>query len=212
MNFTEWHSDTLGKAAVAALKKNNFNAIYFPTRDETADYVISFIDKGLTVGVAGSVTVKELKIVEKAREKGAQVLDHNSADLTLEEKIELRRKQLTCDVFLCSSNAITLNGELVNVDGAGNRVAAMTFGPKKVVVVAGINKLCQDIDAAFERIKLYAGPMNNKRLNLSNPCADTGLCMDCQSKTRICNIYSVLKKKPAITDINVVIVGENLGF
>ena len=212
MNFVRWHNDTLGEIAVNALKKNKFNAIYFPNRQEAINYVMSFIDSGLTVGIAGSVTVKELKIDEEAIKKGALILDHNAQHLTAEEKLELRRKQLTCDVFLCSSNAITLNGELVNVDGAGNRVAAMTFGPKKVVVVAGINKICQDIDAAFERIKLYAGPMNNKRLNIPNPCVNSGICLDCQSNTRICNIYSVLRKKPAITAINVVIVGENLGF
>jgi L-lactate utilization protein LutB len=212
MNFQQWHNDTLGKIAVDALKKNNFNAVYFPNSKEAIEYVMNFIDEGLTVGLAGSVTVKELKIDEKAHKKGAIVLDHNTPGLTPEEKIELRRKQLTCDIFLCSSNAITLDGALVNVDGAGNRIAAMTFGPKKVIVVAGMNKVCQDVDAAFERIKLIAAPQNNKRLNIPNPCINTGVCMDCQNKTRICNIYSVIRKKPLITDFNVVIIGENLGF
>lgn len=98
------------------------------------------------------------------------------------------------------------------MDGNGNRVAALSFGPKKVIVVAGINKVCSNIDAAYERIRTYAGPMNNKRLGIANPCATAGVCMDCNGKGRICRIYSVLKKRPMSTDFTVVLVGESLGY
>ena len=111
-----------------------------------------------------------------------------------------------------SSNAITLDGMLVNIDGMGNRVSAMTFGPKKVIVEASVDKICKDEKAAFERLENIASPMNNKRLNTLNPCTKTGTCMNCQSKGRICRVYSVLRRKPIVTDITVVVVGESRGY
>lgn len=126
--------------------------------------------------------------------------------------MEIRRKQLTCDVFLTGTNAVTIDGRLVNTDGVGNRVAAMIFGPKKVIIAVGINKIVKDIAEAEKRIKLYAAPMNNKRLNLPNPCIRTGECMDCQGPTRICNVTTILNKRPMLTDIHIFVVGEDLGF
>ena len=105
-----------------------------------------------------------------------------------------------------------MDGYLVNVDGVGNRVAAMSFGPKKVVVITGINKITRDIESALDRVKLIAAPKNTKRLEKPNPCGKTGICMDCQGETRICNIYTVMKKKPTASDITVIIVGEILGY
>lgn len=212
MGIHEWYNETIGKNVVEALKKNGFDAVYFDNSREAAEYVLSFISSGNTVGIGGSMTVKEMNIPDMAREKGAEVLDHNIPGLSPDENIEIRRKQLTCDVFLCSSNAITMDGYIVNVDGVGNRVNAMTFGPRKVVIVAGINKICKDVDAAFERIGSVASPKNNKRLNFNNPCLYKGCCQDCQGNTRSCRVYSIIKKKPMLSNITVVIVGENLGF
>lgn len=207
-----WHNEAVGKKVVDALKKNLFDAVYFPTAEEAVEYILNYVNKGDKVGFGGSMTVKSMNIQDKVKEKGAIVLDHGDPNLSPEEKLEVMRAQLTCDLFLCSSNAITLNGELVNVDGVGNRVAALSFGPKKVIIVAGTNKICKDEDAAFERIKMIAAPKNTKRLNLSNPCIKTGFCVDCNSETRICRIYTVIKKKPMLSDITVVIVGEELGL
>lgn len=212
MDVHQWQSDTLGKRVVEALKKNHFDAVYFPNKEEAAEYVLKFIAPGSTVGAGGSMTVVDMKLLEKAKELGAEVFNHSIPGLYPEERLEIRRKQLLCDVFLCSTNALTMDGFLVNVDGTGNRVAAMTFGPKKVVVVAGVNKICRDIPAALERLRLVASPLNNKRLNLPNPCTQQGFCADCQGKTRICNIYSIMKKRPSATDITVVVVGEDLGY
>lgn len=212
MNNYEWHNEKIGQRVVNSLKKNNFDAIYFSGREEAVQYVMNYISSGISVGIGGSVTVKELDIVQKASEKGAVVLDHNIPELPAEEKLKIRRQQLLSDVFICSSNAITLDGALVNLDGVGNRVAAMTFGPGKVIVIAGINKVCRDVHAAHDRLKLIASPLNNKRLDKANPCVETGICMDCQTKDRICNVYSVMRKKPSITDMTVVIIGENLGY
>ncbi|MGI6685489.1 MAG: lactate utilization protein [Bacillota bacterium] len=212
MNIKNWHRDVLGEKVAQALKKNEFDAMYFSTRKEAIAQVLKYIASGTIVGVGGSVTIGELGILEKAEALGAKVLNHNKRGLSPEEKNEIRRQQLLSDVFLCSSNAITLDGYLVNVDGTGNRVAAMTFGPKKIVIVAGTNKICLDEKAAFERIQMIASPINNKRLNIPNPCVVSGVCCNCQGKTRICRIYSVLKKKPTLSDITVILVGEDLGY
>jgi L-lactate utilization protein LutB len=212
MTINEWHSGAIGDKVVKALKKNGFEAVYFSRREDAAKFVLDFVAPEMSVGFGGSVTIRELGIPEQAREKGAIILDHLQPDLTPEERMDIRRKELVCDLFLSSTNAITLDGSLVNVDGTGNRVAALSFGPKKVIVVAGVNKVCGDIPAAFERIKTYAAPMNNKRLEIANPCAVTGVCSDCKGDGRICRIYSVLKRRPMMTDFTVVLVGENLGY
>lgn len=202
----------MGKRVVEALRKNNFDAVYFSRKEDAVPYILNFIHAGDKVGFGGSMTVAEMGLPEKVKEKGACLLDHNAPGLSPEERLAIRRQQLLSDVFICSTNALTLDGCLVNVDGTGNRVAAMTFGPKKVIIVAGINKICKDIHSALARIQMIASPKNNKRLGLANPCTTLGSCADCQGKTRICNIYSILKRKPSNTDITVVVIGENLGY
>ncbi|MDW7674648.1 MAG: lactate utilization protein [Bacillota bacterium] len=212
MDFQQWHHDVVGEKVVNALKKNHFDAVYFSNKEEAAEHVLGFISPGNTVGIGGSATITELKLIEKAVEKGAEILNHNAPGLSPAEVMDIRRKQLLSDVFLCSSNAITRDGVLVNIDGVGNRVSAITFGPKKVAIVVGTNKICKDVHSALERIRAIASPINNKRLGTANPCVKTGYCSDCQGETRICNAYSIIKKRPRLTDITVVVVGESLGF
>ena len=207
-----WHQEAIGNRVLEVLKKNFFNAVYFPDAGKAAEYLMGFVKSGMTVGFGGSMTVKGMGIQDKVKEKGGVVLDHGAPGLSPEETLAIRRKQLTCDLFLTGTNAVTLDGWLVNVDGAGNRVAAMTFGPQKVIAVVGTNKICKDLDAALARIEQYAGPLNNKRLSRPNPCVTAGVCMNCQGQSRICNIYSILKRKPAILDFTVVVVGESLGY
>lgn len=211
-NINAWHNKTLGNKVVEALKKNYFDAVYLETSKEARDYILQYVRKGDKVGFGGSHTISKLGVQKKIKEIGGEILDHNAEGLSPDEKQNIRRAQLLSDVFLCSSNAVTLDGELVNIDGTGNRVAAMTFGPKKVIVVVGVNKICMDEEAAFKRIEMEAAPKNTKRLNLGTPCCETGLCMDCRNEKRICRIYSVMKRKPSATDITVVVVGENLGY
>ncbi len=208
-----WHVDALGAKAVDALVKNNFKAVYAKTRSEAVERVLAAIPEGAAVGMGGSwTTTADLALGDLLEKRGHTVYNHNKPGLTPEQVLDYRHKQLSCDVFLSGSNAVTLDGKLVNVDGVGNRVAAMIFGPKKVIVVAGINKIVRDVAAAEERIELYAAPINNKRINKPNPCTQTGVCMHCQGPTRICNITTIIRKKPPLTDYHVVIVGENLGF
>ena len=207
-----WHNETIGSKTIEALKKNGFSAIYLQSGEEASEFIMSNIKPGDKVGFGGSMTVKKLGIQEKVKSLGGIVLDHGDEALSPEEKMETMRGELLSDVFLCSSNAVTLDGELVNIDGVGNRVAALSFGPKKVIVVVGINKICKNEVAAFERLEQIAAPKNCVRLNMPNPCTKTGVCMDCKEETRACRIYSVIKRKPMRTDITVVVIGENLGF
>lgn len=211
--FSTWHVDTLGAKTVESLTKNNFKASYVKTRKEAVEAALALIPKDATVGMGGSWTTQaELSLHSILEDRGNTVYNHGKPGLTPEQAMDFRHKQLACDVFLVSSNAVTLDGKLVNVDGAGNRVAAMIFGPKKVVVIAGINKIVRDVAEAERRIELYAAPINNKRLGRPNPCTQTGVCMDCQGSTRICNVTTIIRKRPPLTDIHVIIVGEELGF
>jgi hypothetical protein len=207
-----WHGRTIGQKTVEALRRNHFDAGFFDSGSEGLEVIMQFIKAGDTVAFGGSQTLRQLGLVQKVKEAGAVILDHNAEGLNPDEKMEVMRRQQVCDVFLCSSNAISLEGELYNVDGNGNRLSAMIFGPRKVIIVAGTNKICPDETSAWLRIKTVAAPINLKRLNRPNPCTKQGICMDCSLPTRGCNAYLVLRKKPSLSDISVFIINENLGF
>ena len=209
---SEWRAATLGQAAAEALNRNGFDARYVPDGAAAADIVAGFFRKGASVGFGGSMTVKALGLQARAIEAGCDVLDHNAPGLGQDQKKAILRRQLTCDVSVSGSNAVTLEGEIVNVDGNGNRVAALTFGPAKTVVVVGVNKLVRDLDEAFDRVETRAAPMNNKRLDRANPCVKAGTCQDCSAEGRICRVYQILRRRPAMADFTVVIVGECLGY
>ncbi|OIQ07637.1 hypothetical protein MOOR_27530 [Moorella thermoacetica] len=212
MSVVKWHGELIGQKVVEALQKNGFDAIYCSSCNEAVEYVLQYVQKRSRVGFGGSMTLETLQLAQRVEAKGGIVLNHNRPGLGPEEKLEIQREEILCDLFLCSINAVTLDGWLVNVDGVGNRVAALTFGPKKVIALVGKNKICSDISVALNRIKTLAAPMNCKRLNLDNPCIKTGTCMDCASNSRICRVYSVMVRRPMSSDITVVLVGEDLGF
>lgn len=193
------------------LKVNGFHTVFCETREDAVNYLSGQFHKGQTVGFGGSMTLKSLDIPAKVAEAGAVIIDH-STGATVEERDVLCKAEGRADHFLSSSNAITEQGYLVNCDGRGNRVAAMIFGPGRVIVVAGKNKICKDIEEAMERIETLAAPPNVKRLHLPNPCGETGHCMDCNSPTRICRAYTILKRPAMDMDFTVVLVGETLGF
>jgi len=198
--------------ALTALKANGFEVIYADNANEALDKVMSFIPKRAKVGIGGSVTVRDIGLVEAIEKQSNTIFMDWGKPLELKEKIKVRKEALTSDVYLTSSNAITLQGQLVNIDGTGNRVSAMIFGPKKVIIVAGANKLVDTLDEALARIRSIAGPLNGKRLNLKTPCALTGKCTDCNSPDRMCKVKVILEKKPSLSDITIVLVGENLGY
>ncbi|MEA4925529.1 MAG: lactate utilization protein [Syntrophomonadaceae bacterium] len=207
-----WVYEQKCRKVVKALEKTGFEAVYCANRQEAYANIMNEARNAHAIGFGGSETVKGLQLIPALKQMGKEVLDHQAPNLSPEEKLATRRRQLTCDLFLTSSNAVTLNGQLVNVDGVGNRVAAMAFGPKKVIVVAGRNKIAEDIDAALQRIKYVAAPANSRRLNRQVPCAVTGSCSECNSPERLCRITVILDHKPLDTDIRVLIVNDDIGY
>lgn len=206
-DIREWYNEAQALKAVEALKKNGFNSYYFKSRSEAVEMVLDLVPEKAVVGIGGSLTIRELNLPEILSKKGYEVILHDSPGT-----FENRRRTLLSDVFLSSVNAVTLDGKLVCLDGVGNRVAALAFGPKKTIVIAGINKLVRSLDEALWRVKNVAAPMNVKRLNRKTPCNLDGFCVDCDSKERLCRAILILEKVPALSDFSVIIVGENLGF
>lgn len=198
------------KRTLESLKRNGVNAVYFEGSESAVNYLMNNIKNGETVGIGGSMTVKSLGIPEKLIERGNKVHFHWLAK-TPEEMDEIRYNAVKADVYLSSTNALTESGQLVNIDGIGNRVASMIFGPKKVLVICGINKITKDLDAALKRIKDNTYK-NARRLKLDTPCAHTEKCSDCRSPQRMCNVTTIIERKPSKTDLEVIIIGQELGY
>ncbi|MGI6496572.1 MAG: lactate utilization protein [Kiritimatiellia bacterium] len=201
------------RRTVDALNRRGFAARYCATAAEAADAVVELGADAKTVGLGGSLSVGVLGVRERLAANGAEILDHSAPDATLEERVAIMRAQQTCDLFICSVNAVTAAGEIVNVDGTGNRVAASFFGPAKIVLVAGRNKIVEGgVAEAIQRVKNVAAPGNAIRLSRNTPCARTGVCSDCDSPERICRITVILDRKPSLSDITVLVVDEDLGL
>lgn len=196
-----------------SLRKRGFDVEICATKEDAAEKVMAIAKDATSVGFGGSRTLAELQLPEKMAAAGKTILRHGDPDLTPEQKMEVMRQELTCDLFLLSANALTLDGRIVNIDGNGNRVAASIFGPQGVVFVVGRNKLIDGgIDDAIQRIKTEACALNCRRLGRKTPCAVTGVCADCDSPDRICRATVILERRPTRTPSTVILVDENLGF
>ena len=208
-----WTHEQKCLKAVASLTKNGFGAVYCPTPHEALELIVTEAADAASVGFGGSMTIFGLGVESRLRELGKEILNHGNPALSRDERMEVMRRQLTCDLFLSGTNALTLSGELVNIDATGNRAAAMFFGPRKVIVVAGRNKLVDGpVLDAIQRVKNYATPPNSKRLNFKTPCASTGFCSDCDSPDRLCRVTTVIDRRPRWTDLRVIVVNADLGF
>lgn len=200
----------------AALEKNHFNAVLCDNKAQARKLVLNELIpkiKPKTAAFGGSGTVESLEIPEALmKNPDIDVIDTFDKKLTLEEKYERRRQSLLVDLYFLGANAITEDGRLVNLDCYGNRVGALTFGPKNVIVVAGRNKLVADLSEAMNRIVNYAAPVNAIRLNRKTPCVKTSRCQDCSSPDRICNVWTVHEKCQPPGRINVVLINQDLGF
>jgi L-lactate utilization protein LutB len=214
MNQTlkKWLGEKQGEICVSHLIKHRFDAHFVQNAREAVELIVKIAKDYETFGFGGSNTLDQIGIKDVLSDLGKTLFDHNREDLPMETRLEFRKKQMACDCFMCSANALSLTGEIVNIDGIGNRVNAMTFGPTKVIVVAGVNKIAPDVESAIRRIKDVAAPMRAKSLNVDTPCALTGRCTDCNSPMRICSVTSILHRKPILTDISVIVVNEELGF
>ena len=208
----EWLIELRLNKAVEKLKAHQFEAIYAKTKEDTAQEIWKYIHPKQRIGVGGSLTIRELGILDQLEAKGHTLYDHWKQGLSREKVLEIRKSQMTSDLFLSGVNAVTLDGELVNIDFAGNRTNATTYGPGKVILVAGYNKIVEDVQEGIKRIKNVAAPINAKRLNIDVPCAKVGKCVDCNSPSRMCRVVVIHERKPALTDMLVILVGEELGF
>lgn len=208
-----WQHEQRCEKTVEALGKNGFTALYFQSAKEASEYIVKEAEEAASVGFGGSMSVADLQLTDQLREMGKELLNHGVPGLSLDERVAIMRRQLTCDLFLTGTNAVTMNGWLVNIDATGNRVGSMFFGPKKVIVVAGRNKIVDGgVEDAIARIKEWASPPNAKRLNYNTPCAKTGFCCDCNSPDRICRVTTIIDRKPRLTDVRVLIVNEDMGL
>jgi hypothetical protein len=187
---------------------------FFEDRDSAVKYLFSHIPKDAIIGFGGSTTLKELGIIKKLQNEYKNLLDRYKPGITNEEKRELEKKAIFADVFLSSLNAITLKGEIYNVDMRGNRVAPMFFGPKKVFLIAGVNKIVSNIEEARERVFFHTAPINVKRLGYEElPCAKNGICISrCRKKESICAVEVIIYTSPIPNRIEVILINELLGF
>jgi hypothetical protein len=212
-DLVDWTYEHKCRKAVISLEKNGFTAIYCATRLEAFDYIVKESAEAQSIGFGGSMSVAELQVADALGKMGKELLRHGQPGMTLEERLAIMRRQHSCDLFLTGTNALTLSGCLVNIDAIGNRVGSMFFGPQKVIIVAGRNKLVDgDIADAIRRIKEWASPPNARRLSYKTPCADTGFCCDCNSPERICRITTIIDRKPKFTDVRVLVVNEDMGL
>lgn len=201
------------------LKKNNMDALYLDKREDVVPYLDSVMEEGAVVANGGSMTLAYCGAGDFFRSGKFQYLDRTAPGLTREQAEEMMRKAFFADYYLTSANAITTDGKLYNVDGNGNRVAAIVYGPKKVFVVAGVNKIVDSVDEAILRVKHTAAPLNTKRLECPTYCRETGVCVaneanfdGCDSDGRICCSYLVSGRQRVKDRITVVIIGEEIGF
>lgn len=213
-NQMQWN-ETVAASIIANLRKRRMDGSYAAGAAQARDEVLAMLPAGATIYRCPSMTTAGMGLWEKIAERpDLTVIDHYRPGLSPEESMRLRREGLLADVLITGTNAITLDGRLVNLDAVGNRVAAMTFGPKKVILVIGMNKVVPDLDAAKARVKHFAATVNALRTGYDIPCAKTGLCSDCDSPQRICNIWNVIEGQVGIQKgrIHVKLVGENLGY
>lgn len=211
--LTDIYTRTLVEQVLATFEWRKFNGRFAPTRASALTQAMELIPPGSAVCQGGSVTLDQCCIRDALRRRtDITFIDPYDPELSRDRQIENRRRGLTADVFICGTNAITRDGMLVNRDGMGNRVAALAFGPKKVIVVAGINKIVDDLDSAVARIDQVAAPMNCERLDRDTPCRETLRCHDCTGPGRICCVTSVIERQSDPDRLHIILVGEHLGF
>jgi len=197
--------------AIESLQRNGFTVNCFETSLEAKQALLTDISVEETVGMGGSMTLINMGIIEELQSRGNSVFYHGLAK-SPEEKKYMYENAGKADIYLSSSNAITEDGRLVNVDGTGNRLANMLYGHKRLYIVAGINKITKNIDEAMVRIKNVAAPQNTKRLNSNTPCSHEGKCSNCSSPKRICNATLIMDRQMLGANTIVYLINEKLGY
>ncbi len=210
--FLDWEGEQRCRQVAAAMNKRGFHACFCPSREDALAYIRKEAADAQTVAMGESMSVRQIGVPDMLLAEGKTLLRHGLPELSPEERLAICRQQLTADISLTGSNAVTMDGRLLNIDGMGNRVASMFFGPPKSLIVIGRNKITEDMPAAYARIKNYSAPMNARRLGKNTPCAKTGRCADCSSPDRICAITVALEWAPMRTEIHVLLLNEDLGL
>lgn len=200
-----------GKILVKNLQSRHFEAYYCANREQALKKALELIPEGASVGWGGALSAEQIGLQDAVRKGNYHALDRETC-ATAEERERMSRACLDADVFITGANGLSLDGQMVNIDGTGNRVAAIIYGPKNVLVIAGMNKVTDSLEDAIRRARTVAAPMNQQRFQLPNPCTATGTCADCKSLTCICNQIVITRNCRPAGRIQFILVGEDLGL
>ena len=203
--------DKRGEVLVKNLQKRHFEAYYCATKEAALEQVMSLIPAGSSVGWGGAISAAQVGVQAAVHAGNYKVIDRDQFTDPA-EKLRCMRECFDADYFITGANALSLDGQMVNIDGNGNRVGLIVYGPKNIIVVAGMNKVCATVEDAVKRARTIAAPMNQQRFGLPNPCTCTGVCADCLSETSICNQILITRNCKPAGRIKFVLVGEELGF
>lgn len=211
-NFKREAQKNLAQTMIQNLKKRNMEGYYAPTKEEAVKLIMEkFLNANQTVSYGGSMTLTESGLMDAIKQSNCILLDRATA-VTSQEVKEMNAKMINSDCFLMSTNAITVDGELVNIDGRGNRLSYLLYGPEQVIVLAGMNKVVSSVEDGVRRVRDIASPPNTVRLNKNTPCAKTGRCGDCFSEDCICSQIVITRRSGVKNRIKVVLVSEELGY
>jgi len=211
MSARELYYEKRGKLLVKNLLSRHFDAYYCENKETALIKALELIPKNASVGWGGTMSATEIGLLDAVRSGNYRAIDRDSA-ATPEEKERLSKACLSADVFLTGANAMSLDGQMVNIDGTGNRVAAIIYGPETVLVIVGMNKVCDSLEDAVKRARTVASPMNMQRFMKDTPCAVTGVCGDCKREGCICNQIVITRHCRPVGRIKFIVVGEDLGY
>ncbi|MBR7178452.1 MAG: lactate utilization protein [Oscillospiraceae bacterium] len=210
-NATRAYFDKRGEVLVKNLRRRHFDAYYCADRAAALSKVLELIPEGSTVGWGGATSASQVGVQAALNAGNYQTIDRDPVSDPA-ERTKLMRACFDADYFITGANALSLDGQMVNIDGVGNRVGLIVYGPKHIIVVAGMNKVCPTLEDAVKRARTVAAPINQQRFGLPNPCTGTGVCADCLTETSICNQILITRNCKPAGRIKFVLVGEELGF
>lgn len=207
----ELRNSKLAAKLITNLQMRHYDAYYCPTGADVINKVKEIIPEGSSISWGGSYSIRDIGLTQYLKNGNYDVYDRDDVT-TQEDKMRIYRKAFECDFYLASVNAISEDGVIINIDGNGNRVAAITWGPEHVILVVGLNKVCQDVDAAIKRARSTAAPWNMARFDFNTPCQIDGTCHDCKSPNSICNYISIQRMSHPAKRHIIILVGEDLGY
>ena len=211
MTPQETRDEKLAQRMIKNLEQRHYEAYFCKTAEDIRNQVKELIPEGSTISWGGSMTIRNSGVTKMLKAGNYEVFDRDDVT-TQEDKLRIYRKAFECDYYLASVNAISEDGVIINIDGNGNRVAAITWGPEHVILIVSLNKVCQDVDAAIKRARSTAAPTNMARFDFKTPCQIDGSCHDCKSKDSICNYISIQRMSHPAKRHIVILTSEDLGY